>query len=146
MELTEIQINEAIIIRKYLINLIRLNKEKYYTTYQELVDNCNLLEFAELNRYPTRRKELGVILAYLLIDDSLNNRPILTSLVYGKKLYRPRDGFYKTLCNNDVTGSEGKTPLQISKDIELRRKFEHSAVEFWRNEENFIKYRTPFEL
>jgi hypothetical protein len=135
MELTAQQMQEVAIIRSYLIKQIRSTDKRYFTTYQKMVDDCKL-PYPDLKRNPLYRKKLGVLLAYLVLDDTNNGRPILTSIVYGVGLYRPRNGFYITLCRENPLKANFRSPEEVFKDIIFRRKIELEAVTFWRNDEN----------
>jgi len=132
MELNAQQMQEVAIIRRYLINIIRTSDKCYYTTYQKMVDDCKL-PYPDLNKHPLYRKQLGLILAFMLIDDYQNHRPFLTSIIYGAGLYRPRNGFYNTLCREAPLNVKFKSPEKVYKDIVFRRSFEKEAVNYWKN-------------
>jgi hypothetical protein len=136
MELTAQQMQEVAIIRSYLINVIRTSGKCYYTTYQKMVDDCKL-PYPDLNKHPLYRKQLGLLLAFILKEDNQKGFPILTSIIYGAKLYRPRNGFYITLCRENPVKTEFRTPIQVSMDKKFRRTFEYEAVDFWKNDNNY---------
>ena len=135
------QQKEIIIIRKYLVSLIRDNKGKLdacTTTYQVMANECQL-QYPILSKSPMQRKALGIVLAQLTKEDFKAGRPLIASLIYGVKLYRPRDGFYRTLINLKYKGTFGKTFKQLYQNRTWRRKLESNAVEFWKKDENFYK-------
>lgn len=139
--LSKDQQKEIEIIRKYLISLIRDNQGKLdvcTTTYQVMANECKL-PYPMLSKSPVQRKGLGIVLAQLTKEDFNAGRPLIASLIYGVKLYRPRDGFYKTLINLKYKGTSGHTFKQLYQDRIWRRKLESNAVEFWKKDENFYK-------
>ena len=144
MSLTPQQIKEIPIIIRYLIQHIRSCGKNYYITYQDLVDECNL-PYGKLNLNPTNRKKLGIVLAKLLLEELDARRPLLTSIVYGKGLYRPRNGFYKTLEENNIKDSKGKDIKQLY-EIKWRREIEKEVVTFWESDENYNKYKKALLL
>ena len=139
--LSKDQKKEVEIIRKYLISLIRDGGAKpgtCITTYQVMANECKL-PYPTLSRSPVQRKALGIALAQLTKEDFNAGKPLIASLIYGVKLYRPRDGFYKTLINLKYTGTLGKTFKQLYQDKTWRRKLESKAVEFWKKDENSLR-------
>jgi hypothetical protein len=145
MSITKQQLIEVSIIRKYLIGHIRSNSARYYKTYEDMVKDCDL-PYQNLNKNPVKRKEIGIVLAYLLKEEYDANRPLLTSVIYGKNLYRPRDGFYITLINYNIEESKYKDYRQLYKNIVWRRSIETKTVEFWRNDVNFNNYKSSLSL
>lgn len=145
LPLTEKQEKEVIAIRRHLIQHIQKadfnlkSKSKYNTTYSELVSECNL-PYKNLQRNPQHRKALGNVLAHLLKEEHDAKRPMLTSIIYGKGLYRPRNGFYKTMQNFKIDGAHKKQLEKLYKDIKKRRKYETDAVIFWKDKQNIKKY------
>lgn len=137
--LSPIQLEEVKRVKKYLVDYLNKNLEKYYTTYSELVCECALPYFPLNN--PQNRIELGKVLAYLLEEELKYGRPLITSVIYGKKLYRPRDGFYNTLIRINYKGTANKKARDLYKEKKERRKIETEAVEYWRNPKNIKKYK-----
>lgn len=138
--LSPVQLREVKRVKKYLVEYLNENFEKYYTTYSELVIECELPYLPLKN--PKNRKELGKVLAYLLEEELRCGRPLITSVIYGKNLYRPRDGFYNTLIRINYKGSANKEARDLYKEKKERRKIETEAVEYWRNSKNLKKYKS----
>ncbi len=141
MSLTTTQFKEVQKIRKYLIDYIfkRSDFKQYYTTYNQLVVDCKL-PYNNLQRNPQHRHQLGVVLADLLERELNERRPPLTSIIYGVGLYRPRDGFYKTLKNLGYRNTKTMN-LEDMREINFRRKFEKETVDFWRKEVNYLQFK-----
>lgn len=141
LPLSSVQLEEVKRIKRHLINHINNPHSKYCITYADLVKECGL-PYEPLNKIPKNREELGKVLAYLLKEELKYDRPLITSVIYGKNLYRPRNGFYETLIRINYKGSADKQPRDLYKDLNERRKIETEAVEYWRNPENVKKYKS----
>lgn len=124
-------------IRKCLVDHIKEHgkePKRYYITYEELIKKCNL-PYPNINRNPQFRTALGKLLAEVAKQDIEAGKPPITAIVYGKNLYRPRNGFYETLINLKYRGTDGKIAKQLYLDKEWRRELEKEVINYL-NESN----------
>ena len=81
------------------------------------------------------RAEIGRILGEVSSSEHSNCRPLLSSLVISKGDNYQGDGFYK-LCEDLGFGNWKKLKSDISFEIGQM----NACFDFWKNDENYIKY------
>jgi len=116
------------------MKLIELARKKRTITYQVLSDECRLGLVMRDSEYA--RAEIGRILGEISAFEHSNNRPLLSSLVISKGDNYQGDGFYK-LCDELGFGNWKKLKYDFSFEIGQI----NACFDFWKNEENYIKYK-----
>ena len=116
------------------MKLIELARKKRTITYQVLSDECRLGLVMRDSEYA--RAEIGRILGEISAFEHSNNRPLLSSLVISKGDNYQGDGFYK-LCDELGFGNWKK----LKSDISFVFGQMNACFDFWKNEENYIKYK-----
>ncbi|HOI29517.1 MAG TPA: hypothetical protein PLZ15_07110 [Melioribacteraceae bacterium] len=117
-------------VREYLIDLAAKEKIIYY---QQLSDACGLGLDMQASEWD--RAEIGRILGEVSIYEHENGRPLISAIVLSKGSLYEGDGFYKL-------GEElGFGPWKYLRDGDFAIKQMKACYEFWKNKENYSKYR-----
>jgi hypothetical protein len=118
-------------VRKYLIEVAR-KRTNQTVHYQELCNECNLeLEMSS----PYDRGEIGKILGAISFYEDGYGRPLLSALVVRKGDNYEGDGFFK------LAEELGYGSWKILKDSHFDIEKMNECIEFWKNEDNFKKFR-----
>jgi len=117
-------------VREYLIDLASKGK---YIYYQQLSDACGL--GLEMQASEWDRAEIGKILGEVSTYAHLNGRPLISAIVLSKGSLYEGDGFYKL-------GEElGFGPWKHLRDGDFAVKQMNDCYNFWKNNENYTRYR-----
>jgi hypothetical protein len=129
--------NEEKRVRAFLIKKIRNSSNRdYWTYYQELSIECGLnLHMSNIQE----RNKLSNILFKIFEFEHNAGRPLLTSIVYGKRTFKQGKGFFRKLQELKINGAQNKELEELSIK-ENRRKYEMAAVKFWKEKKNVEKY------
>lgn len=117
-------------VREYLIDLASKGKIIYY---QPLSDACNLRLDMQASEWD--RAEIGRILGEISTYEHENGRPLISAIVLTKDKLYEGDGFFKLA---DELGFGNWKQLR---DGDFDMKEINKCFEFWRNKENYDKYR-----
>ena len=121
-------------VRSYLIELAR-QKTNQTVGYQKLSNDCNL--GLNMQNSPQDRIEMGTILGDISKFEFNNGkRPLLSALVIRIGDKTEGDGFYKLA---DELGFGKWTDLKKDGLFEIIQIKE--CIEFWSNNDNYLKYK-----